>query len=462
MQTTFIATTPRSSLEPLRHQGIVVSENHAQLQSMLRNNLSPEHALLFAEPVADASDTSVDWYTSLEGTVQPLSSLPPEEQQMVVQEIHRLAADIQEYAQRLKDEGEGPRAMRGNILSLALQYPGPEYVYVVGRQPLVLGWGFSPASLAAGPEDILRINVVAPPIKAKPASPVALVPPPPPPVQRTRSGVFLPLLMGLLLALGLILLAGLLFGRSGCPYEGVTLPGGCTIPSLSPQSSGGDTPPPALSPELITALTAEQEKERSLRKQLENLRAQLAGRANECPRPVPSPPPAPEPEPKPEPAPEPEAPPSLADMLPTTPEAPPEPESPPPPPAPKRVAKGDTLEIPDNARKENDLSFLEGCWICETGLVSSTTGEPVTVRYCFGKDGKGERTVTARKRGDTCKGPITAKFGSGGALSIHAGAARCKRGGFVPSTVTCQQKGKKAECRGKDGNNRWNATFRRM
>ena len=49
MRATFITTTPRSSVEALRYQGISVSENHAQLQSMLRRNLSPEHALLFAK-----------------------------------------------------------------------------------------------------------------------------------------------------------------------------------------------------------------------------------------------------------------------------------------------------------------------------------------------------------------------------------------------------------------------------
>ena len=172
---------------------------------------------------------------------------------------------------------------------------------------------------------------------------------------------------------------------------------------------------------------------------------------------------------------EPVEPPLLGDIMPTTPEPPTEPVQPPKPekPAappkpvkPNKVARGDTLEIPDDARKNNDLSFLEGCWYCETGLVNAATGEPITVLYCFDDKGGGSRTIQEKRTGRTCRGGVTAQFDSSGKLSMRGGPAQCSPGRpFVGQTVECQQQGKKAECFGKEDisrrSNRWRATFRR-
>ena len=492
MRATFITTTPRSSVEALRYQGITVSENHAQLQSMLQRNLSPEHALFFAEPVLNSAGTSVDWYTSLEGKAVPLDELPPEERQAALQEIRRLAGDINELAEGLKQGGEGSKSVRGNILSLALRYPGQEYLYVVGKQPVLLCWGFSAASASVGPEDLMRLGAAAP-LASVPLAPVPEPTAPPPP--ETSSGwlrSLLFLLLGLLFCLGLLFLAGLLLGRSGCPAL-VSLPvvnatKGCSSDAGPVPEKKAET----LSPEVVSALTAEQEKERSLRRQLDDLRRQLSARLAECPRPkkeepraeLPKPIPLRPEEPKaPEVAPDPDPPaepPALADLMPTTPEPPkeppapkekPAPKEPPAPqkapelPKPKQVAKGDTLEIPDGAREKNDLSFLEGCWYCETGLFSSATGEPVTVLYCFDANGQGSRTIQEKRTGGKCQGSVRAQFDSSGQLRIRGGNAKCTSGGaFVPQTVECQQQGKKASCFGREDsgrNTRWRATFRR-
>ena len=79
MSSTFIATTPRASYNAMRYQGILVTDSYAQLRAMLEKNLSPQHALLLAEPMHEASGDSIDWYTSAPGTPVPLESLSPEE-----------------------------------------------------------------------------------------------------------------------------------------------------------------------------------------------------------------------------------------------------------------------------------------------------------------------------------------------------------------------------------------------
>ena len=497
MRATFITTTPRSLLEALRYQGIAVSESHAQLQSMLQNNLSPEHARFFAEPVLNNAGDSVDWYTPLEGDAVRLDSLPPEAQQTAVREIRRLAGEIDQLAESLKQSGEGPKSIRGNILALALRYPGPEYLYMVGDQPVLLGWGFSAASSVAGPQDLMRLGAAAPLAAAPPLPPGSEAVPPVPPPPSTGFGwlrAILALLFGLLLCLALLFLAGLLLGTSGCPVAGLPWTNGtlgcAPAPSATEPSAPGPKKAAAPSPEEISALTAEQEKERSLRRELNGLRAQLGDKLAACPRPkkeepkpepvVPEPPapPAQEPPPlqaeAPPPPEEPVEPPLLGDIMPTTPEPPAEPVQPPKPQKPaepvkplksNKVAKGDTLEIPDGAREKNDLSFLEGCWYCETGLFSSATGEPVTVLYCFDDKGRGSRTIQEKRTGGKCQGGVTAQFDSSGKLRIRGGNAKCTSGGaFVPQTVECQQQGKKAQCFGREESGRgtrWKAQFRR-
>lgn len=495
MRATFITTTPRTSLEALRYQGIAVSESHAQLQSMLQNNLSPEHARFFAEPVLNSAGDSVDWYTPLEGDIVRLDSLPPEAREAAAREIRRLAGEIDQLAESLKQSGEGSKSIRGNILALALAYPGPEYIYMAGKQPVLLGWGFSAASSMARPQDLMRLGAAAPlaaaPLAAPPPPPEseAVPPAPPPPAGSGWWRAILSLLFGLLLCLALLFLAGLLLGASGCPVAGLPWTNG-TLGCAAAPSAPGPKKAAGPTPEEISALTAEQEKERSLRRELDGLRAQLGDKLAACPRPkkeepepepiVPEPPapPAQEPPPlqaeAPPPPEEPVEPPLLGDIMPTTPEPPAEPPKPekpqkpaepPKPVKPNKVARGDTLEIPDGAREKNDLSFLEGCWYCETGLFSSATGEPVTVLYCFDDKGRGSRTIQEKKTGGKCQGGVTAQFDSSGKLRIRGGAAKCTSGGaFVPQTVECQQQGKKAQCFGREDsgrNTRWKAQFRR-
>ena len=56
-----------------------------------------------------------------------------------------------------------------------------------------------------------------------------------------------------------------------------------------------------------------------------------------------------------------------------------------PQPAPR---KGEDLKIPEDAARRNDLSFLKGCWVSETGL-HNNHGVPIVGEYCFNGKGGG-------------------------------------------------------------------------
>lgn len=492
MSGTFIATTRRGDFNATRYQGILVTDSYAQLASMLEKNLTPEHALFLAEPVHDSSGTTTDWYTRAEGTPTPLANLPEEEQNAARERIKSLASDINGLASSLTGDEKSSNSIRGNILALALRYPGTDHIYMVGAQPVLTCWGFLPGTVGAQPEDLMRLGAALPAAAAGGAATSATAPPAAVTVSRFPWWrALLSFLLGLLLLAALFLLAGLLFGPGGCSAP-VTLPAGCsaglpfgltmpewTVPGCSPASvpeMKEEEREHAPDPEKLSALTAEQEKEAALRLQLDDLRRQLEARAALCVQTPPKEEPKPE-EPKEEPKEE-QQPPSLAELMPTTPDPPKEEPKPVPPkeekkpekkpePKPEKQKKGEDMRIPESAKKNKDVSFLEGCWDSDPGLVSMNTGEPIDVKYCFDANGRGTRTVTMTRSKDRCAGSVRAQFDALGNLIINADGAPCGRGGsFVPQDVQCNQPtgGGKATCYGQERGgkrNKWDAKFRR-
>jgi hypothetical protein len=155
--------------------------------------------------------------------------------------------------------------------------------------------------------------------------------------------------------------------------------------------------------------------EEALRQELERLRAlydrNLAAcpvekppeKAPETPEPPVTPPAEPAPEPTPEPVPEP-----FEDQEPEDKEPEDQPEEPKPEPTGE-------LEIPEDAYKKNDVSFMEGCWESRAeGLISVVTKLPIVIKYCFNRKGNAVVTVDEHKaNGDfyqTCSTTALANF----------------------------------------------------
>ncbi len=103
------------------------------------------------------------------------------------------------------------------------------------------------------------------------------------------------------------------------------------------------------------------------------------------------------------------------------------------------------MQIPEDAARNKDVSFLDGCWRIDNS-VEDTLGGTVTVEYCFDRRGRGER-VLRHPGGDVCRGAVSARF-SGGSLVIDAAGATCKRGGYGRQRVICQDSGASTLCTG--------------
>ncbi|MCR5257330.1 MAG: hypothetical protein K6E40_04140, partial [Desulfovibrio sp.] len=104
-----------------------------------------------------------------------------------------------------------------------------------------------------------------------------------------------------------------------------------------------------------------------------------------------------------------------------------------PQPAPRR---GEDLKIPEDAARRNDLSFLKGCWVSDTGL-HNNHGVPIVGEYCFNGRGGGTRFVR-EPNGQRCSGRVQARF-TGGGLHIDSQEAPCPNGTkYVPQRVECR------------------------
>ncbi|MDR2124710.1 MAG: SrfA family protein [Desulfovibrio sp.] len=485
MSSTLIATTRRGAFNALRFQGILVTESYAQLAALLEKRLSPRHARFLAEPAHDASGSTTDWYTRTDKRLRPVAELPENEKGGALRAVSDVAAAIAELAETLKAGPDSSSVIRGNILSLALHYPGEEHLYIAGDQPVLTCWGFDPGSPDVQPEDLVRLGRAFPvpraaaPAPAAPARGGAAAGTPAPAARGIAAfplwGALLRLLAGLAAALALYFFFALLTGPSGCLPAG-DRPGGCvSTPASAPPAANATAGAREADAELLRGLSAEQEKEESLRRELADLRRRLEDRILECRRTPPPPPELDKKEPEKEEAEAP--PPTLADLMPVTPEPEPEPEPPAPQPKPEprpkpepkpkapAQKKGEDLKIPEEARQNKDMRFLEGCWNSDSGLMDSS-GDPVTVTYCFDDKGNGTRAINRKKKGDRCAGSVRARFDESGKLLIDADGAACPRGSaFVPHRVECLPgSGGDARCNGRElggFKNRWNAKFRK-
>ena len=440
-----IATSQRRQMRALAVQGIFATDCHAQLHELLLRHLGPAHASLLAEPQHDAATGSIDWYADCPGTAVRCRDLPPDEAAAVKARAASLAADIGSLARRLADRQQDAHALSGGLLALTCLHHDADDLYAVNGQPVLINWGFAPGGAGAEPQDLARLGTTAPAPAVVPVTPA----PPLPPQRAGCAGWLLPLLL-------LLLLLWLLLSALG--WLPLWLPASCV-------------PQPDRS-----ALQAEQERAGRLENELDSLLRQLREKAELC---RPAPPPAPDPAP----APEPPAEQPRADVVepffgetPVEPDPVPAPKPQPAPapsvqqpkPAPKPAPrpaprKGEEMQIPKDAAQKKDLSFLEGCWVSETGLFSHPANKPVIAEYCFDKNGRGRRFVR-EEGGRVCSGPSQARF-TNGQLQFDAGPATCPRGGrFVPQRVDCRGSQDRTQCRGQELDGKkstWKARFRR-
>ena len=421
MNGTLIASTPRGNMQPLAYQGILATDCHHQIVAILRSRLGDSHVLLFAEPAFDPGRDIVDWYTPVQGTPTRLADLPEERQNQVRATLLKMAGDIQTQARQLKNTGDNNRILSGNIIELALQYPGEECLYLVGEQPVIVCWGFAPATAGALPQDLSRlapqaalaspaaaglVSEPAPPRpEAAPTPPPESVPVPAAPEPPRRRPGCLPALLGLLL-LGLLLFF---------LWKYWLQPRGGWLAVLSPERPTLATPAPEATPEAAGGLEAALARRDALRRERDGLQAALLEKAGQCREPG--------------------------------------------QPAQTAPDRGKELQVPADAGRGGDLSFLQGVWRCDADL--STPQDPVIVDYIFDAGGKGQITVKTTRK--ICTAGVKAAIDAEGSLRIESDETiPCSTGSPIDGQrVVCAGEGAQTSCEGVNitSNSSWKAKF---
>jgi hypothetical protein len=138
-----IAVTRATDAYPLVVNGQTAAAQWVTLTMLLRGapETGPPHALLFAEPVPSHSGAETGWYSEAEGMPSPIAALPDAEHARTAERLSELVAGARALAGRLRGRREGGERHFAELIERALCLPGRDHVYVVGDQPVLVGWG---------------------------------------------------------------------------------------------------------------------------------------------------------------------------------------------------------------------------------------------------------------------------------------------------------------------------------
>ncbi|WP_428929765.1 trypsin-like peptidase domain-containing protein [Marinibacterium sp. SX1] len=118
-------------------------DSHAALVEALKAKAGPEAARLFAEPLLSRGNNSapptVSWYADVEGSGQPFNRLDSAAQASVTALLSRQLAAVGPLI-------DDPDA--GALVSAALHLRDPDDIWVVDGRPVLINWGMLPAGQA--------------------------------------------------------------------------------------------------------------------------------------------------------------------------------------------------------------------------------------------------------------------------------------------------------------------------
>ncbi len=175
MANLLVTTTRSQDLQPLAAAGQTAIESWRALHTLLRQRLSPAHAALLAEPVANPARGEVDWYAEGDGPAVPLQDLPEPARAAAKARQDELVGEIRAVAAGLADSRASSDRFLAEMLGLALTLPEPGGVFVRGGQPVLTGWGHVRSGGRGG------AVVLTGPAMPPPAAQVPILLPPPSP-----------------------------------------------------------------------------------------------------------------------------------------------------------------------------------------------------------------------------------------------------------------------------------------
>ena len=151
-----------SDYEPLGVNGDPVYRAAIQIRTLLIKDLGENVANLFATPLRDDRNNSIDWYSAEKGQLRPFHSLSQTEQENFSRDIKEKLASVEELGLRLAKNTQNQTAITYSGLLKSIQnYPDSSQIFIVNDRPIIAFWGF----ITRQALDIPTASKIAPPVQ---------------------------------------------------------------------------------------------------------------------------------------------------------------------------------------------------------------------------------------------------------------------------------------------------------
>lgn len=384
-----LASGDLSDWDALGVSGDPVYRAAQQIVNLIKSNLGAEFAHVFAVPVRDDQRLTIDWYSSVTGSVKTWSQLSDSERTNLKQILDQRLNEVASYAQKLGMQKAESARTYSALLNAAQQYPNSDCIYSVNDSPVLVFWGFGMRA-----NDAKRMNAMGAVVM-----PSAVSAPSPSTNLAQESSAFPPHISanlqnktedrpfwqryGWWMLLGLILLIGLLSLIRGCSTDFPLLGRTAGVPNAG--SNAGPALPDTVSGAGPGAGSVYQGSNNPV-----DSGTSVAGPSGDLP-------------------------------LPITPEA----------------------------LKQNDLTVFYGRWsLSSSNVVNSRTGKPIQVEFGFNQNGDGLAKVI-EQNGNVCSGQARARIEPPDQFSVESDTMPCANDGskYQPLRANCTiNKNQQANC----------------
>ncbi|WP_312628103.1 SrfA family protein [Scandinavium sp.] len=122
--------------------GQAVFASALQIRETLRLRKQQTLVECLAIPQVNDDGDRVDWYSPIEGDVQPWKAADEEVRERALHQLETLADGALSLARRCQQSEKTAQQLFGALLEKALQFPGENHVFLVGGKPVITFWGF--------------------------------------------------------------------------------------------------------------------------------------------------------------------------------------------------------------------------------------------------------------------------------------------------------------------------------
>ena len=136
-------------------------QHYQQLTEIIRKRAKDNAcATLFAKPIENVHDGSIDWYTDLEGDIIRLNEATEEQAALFWNKYDIIDEKLDKVSQALYSIPRKSTQDNAIRLDRMRTYPGSiDYLFLVGQEPVIAAWGCGSAPIIPPPEQLAKKTI---------------------------------------------------------------------------------------------------------------------------------------------------------------------------------------------------------------------------------------------------------------------------------------------------------------